>query len=53
MSSDPSGPKVELLLDAKALIAEGPFYDQGKNELLWVDIEVGGAWVGLGCGLGR
>ena len=38
--SDPARPKVELLLDAKALVAGAPFYDQSRNELLWVDIQV-------------
>lgn len=33
-----SGPIVELLYDAKALIGESPLYDEKSNQLLWVDI---------------
>ena len=31
--------KVSILYEAKALIGEGPFYDQAREELVWVDIE--------------
>ena len=31
--------KVEVVLDAKALIGEGPYYDSDNNELIWVDIK--------------
>ena len=31
--------KVEFVLDAKALIDEGPHYDCDNNELIWVDIK--------------
>ena len=31
--------KVSVLYEAKALIGEGPFYDQAREELVWVDIE--------------
>ncbi|MGP3778769.1 SMP-30/gluconolactonase/LRE family protein [Halanaerobium saccharolyticum] len=30
--------KLELVLDAKAQIAEGPFWDQSQQKLYWVDI---------------
>ncbi|MFC4736594.1 SMP-30/gluconolactonase/LRE family protein [Bacillus daqingensis] len=31
--------KAELLYDAKALLAEGPFWDEDNQQLIWVDIE--------------
>jgi sugar lactone lactonase YvrE len=31
-------PTVEVLYSTKAIIGEGPFYEQGTNQLLWVDI---------------
>ena len=31
--------KVSVLYEAKALIGEAPFYDQAREELVWVDIE--------------
>lgn len=40
MAEKSQEPVVDLLYDAKALIAEGPFYEQETNQLLWVDIEV-------------
>ena len=33
-----SQPNVELLYNAEAHIAEGPFYDQDNRQLLWVNI---------------
>ena len=31
-------PIVEVLYSTKAIIGEGPFYEQETNQLLWVDI---------------
>ena len=31
--------KVSVLCDPKALLGEGPFYDESREELVWVDIE--------------
>ena len=30
---------VSVLCDPKALLGEGPFYDESREELVWVDIE--------------
>ena len=31
--------QVSVLYDAKALLGEGPHYDEARDELVWVDIE--------------
>ena len=36
-----SSEKVEVLYEAKAQLAEGPFYDEANGELIWVDIDEG------------
>lgn len=33
--------KVDVLYEAKAPLAEGPFFDEANGELIWVDIELG------------
>ena len=36
-----SSEKIDVLYEAKAPLAEGPFYDEVNGELIWVDIELG------------
>ena len=31
--------KVSVLYDAKAMLGEGPFYDQAREELVWVNFK--------------
>ena len=36
-----SSEEVDVLYEAKAPLAEGPFFDEANGELIWVDIELG------------
>ena len=31
--------KVSVLYDTRAVVGEGPFYDESRDELVWVDID--------------